>query len=157
MKNAMMMNRALDDMDMITGMPTGTPRLPVQALAAAIQGGHTLNNFNISESQIGVLNTGAINKIDAAITLTKGTDAEGMGHHIKTLTEAVLSSDELTTEQKNAIIELTETLSEEVVGQRKPATIKAVLKEIVEQTKGAATITASAKVLWDILAPLFSA
>jgi hypothetical protein len=155
LKNAMMSNRALDDMDMVTGMPSDTPRLPVRALAAAIQEGHTLNNFSISHSQIGVLNTGAINRIDAAITLSKGSDVEVIGDHIKTLTNAVLASDELNARKKNAIIELTETLSEEVVGQRKPATIKAILKEIKEETKDAAAIAASAKILWDLLAPIF--
>jgi hypothetical protein len=89
LKNAMMMNQTLDDMDMVTGIYTPRGRIPVQALARAMQRSHTLNNFNISRSQIGVLNTGSIEKIDAAITLSKGSDAELIADHLKALTEAI--------------------------------------------------------------------
>lgn len=151
LQNAAMMNRALDDMDMVTGMPLSGGRMPVQALAAAMQRKHTLNNIHISQSQIGVLNTGSISKIDAAITLSQGSDAELVGSQIKALTEAVVQSEELNEVQKNEVLDLTETLAEEVVGKRKPATINAVMKGITEKLTGAAGLLGAANKLWDAL------
>lgn len=154
LKNAMMMNVAMDNLDLTTGFSLTGDRMPVNALARALQGGHTLNNFNISESQIGVLNTGSINRIDAAITLSKGSDAELVGDQIKELTDAVVASAELTDEQKQAVLELTETLASEVVGKRKPATIRAIFNGIRGEVKDAGAVAAAAQKLWDLLSPL---
>ncbi|MBC8051181.1 MAG: hypothetical protein H7X92_13705 [Chitinophagales bacterium] len=104
-----MMNQALHDFDMVTGIPSSDGRLPVQALAQAMRKSHTLNNIHISQSQIGVLNTGSIQRIDAAITLSKGSDVEEIGAQIVGLTQAVIQSKELDTAQQNEIIDLTET------------------------------------------------
>ena len=154
LQNAAMINHALDEMDMVTGLHSTEGRLPVQALAHAMQKGHTLNNFTISQSQIGVLNTGSIEKIDAAITLSKGSDAELIGVEIRALTEAVIQSQELDDKEKSDIIDLTETLSEEVVGKRKPATISAVMKEIVDRVNGVAALASAANKLRDALGAL---
>ena len=147
LQNAAMMNQAMDHMDMVTGLPSTKGRLPVQALARAMQKGHTLNNFTISQSQIGVLNTGSIEKIDAAITLSRGSDVELIGEELKALTEAVIQSAELDQSEKNDVLDLTETLSEEVVGKRKPATIGAIMKGITEKVKGAAALAGAAEKL----------
>lgn len=144
LKNAAMMNQALDDMDMVTGIPGSGLRVPVQALARAMTRSSTLNNITITSSQIGVLNTGSIQRIDAAITLSKGSDAEEIGSLIGSLTQAVLQSRELDSTQQNEIIELTETLAEEVVGKRKPATITAVMKAITEKVSGVAVLAGAA-------------
>lgn len=154
LQNAAMMNQALDDMDMVTGFHTPGGRMPVQALARAMQRSHTLNNFNISGSQIGVLNTGSIQRIDAAITLSQGSDAELIGSQIKALTEAVIGSDGLDSAQKNEVLDLTETLAEEVVGKRKPATINAVMKAITEKVTNVAALVAAAEKLWQVIRPI---
>ncbi len=154
LKNAVMMNRALDDMDMVTGLSVSGARMPVQALARAMMRSSTLNNITVTQSQIGVLNTGSIHRIDAAITLSKGSDAEELGSLIRGLTEAVIQSNELDAGQKNEVIELTETLAEEVVGKRKPATITAVMKSITEKVGGVAVLAGAADKLWQALRPL---
>ncbi len=69
LQNAAMMNQAMDDMDSISGISTGG-RIPVTALANAMQKRHVYNNIRISNSTVGVLNTGDLAKIDAVITLT---------------------------------------------------------------------------------------
>src|SRR4051812_20740802 len=74
-RNAAMLNHAMDSMDAVIGIPTGG-RIPIAAIAQAMNKGNTYNNISISNSQVGVLNTGELAKIDAAITLTKGSDAE---------------------------------------------------------------------------------
>ncbi len=153
LKNATMMNNALDNMDMVTGFLTPGGRMPVQALARAMQGSHTLNNINISQSQIGVLNTGSIEKIDAAITLSNGSDAELIGAQIKSFTETVIQSEELNAQDKNEVLELTETLAEEVVGRRKPTTINAVMNAISEKLTDFATLAGAAEKLWQVVRP----
>lgn len=113
-----------------------------------------MNNFNITQSQIGVLNTGSIQRIDAAITLSKGSDVELIGQHIRSLTESVIQSPDLDDRKKADIIDLTETLAEEVVGKRKPATIKAVMKELTEHVTNTTALFGAAQKLWEVLGPL---
>jgi hypothetical protein len=149
-----MMNQAMDQMDMVTGFRTPEGRMPVQTLARAMQRSHTLNNLNISQSQIGVLNTGSVEKIDAAITLSKGSDAELIAEQLRALTEAVISSEDLNAAQKNELLDLTETLAEEVVGKRKPGTIVAVMNAVTEKLKDLAAFATSAAELWTILDPI---
>jgi hypothetical protein len=148
LKNAMMLNQALDDMDEMTGMISNRGRLPVHEFARAITGGHTLNNISITNSQVGVLNTGAIERIDAAITLSRGSDAAVVAEKLKSLIELVANSEELTDKEKNEVVELAETISEEIVGQRKPATIAAVMRSLKEKVSGSLAIAAAADELW---------
>jgi hypothetical protein len=154
LQNAAMMNLAMDQIDKVTGFPSSGGRMPVHALAQAIRRSPTLNNIHISHSQIGVLNTGSIQRIDAAITLTKGSDAEEVGALINGLTQAVIQSNELDASQQNDIIDLTETLAEEVVGKRKQATITAVMKSITEKVGGVAALAGAVEKLWQAISPL---
>ncbi len=114
-----------------------------------------MNNFNISQSQIGVLNTGAIQRIDTAITLSKGSDAELIGARIKDLAEAVIQSKALDEAAQKEILDLTETLAEEVVGKRKPATVNAVMKAITEKVTNFTVLVAAVDQLWRVLKPMF--
>src|SRR5262249_9006209 len=67
--NAAMINQANDDMDRIIPLASGGGRIPVAAIAGAFGRGSVSNNFNVTNSQIGVINTGDLQRIDAAITL----------------------------------------------------------------------------------------
>lgn len=155
LKNAMMMNQALDEMDMVTGIPTLVGRVPVASLAKAMQRGHTLNNIVVNNSQIGILNTGNIEKIDAAITLARGTDVENIAHHMTILTQGVVSSKELNDAQKSELLELMEALAEQIVGQRKKATINAFLKAITEKLSGVLVLSKAANDLWTVIRTFF--
>ena len=73
---------------------------------------------------------------------------------IKGLTEAVIHSNELDAAQQSEIIDLTETLAEEVIGKRKPATITAVMKAITEKVSGVAALAGAAEKLWQVIKPL---
>ena len=141
LQSAAMSNMALDDMDAVVGA-YGLPsaRIPVRELALAMKGKTVLNNININNSTVGVLNTGDLARIDAVITLTKGTDAEVVGQHLTQLTEAVISSKELTAEQKQAILDLLHSLSEQVIRERKPSVMRALLTAIKEPLQGLAAI-----------------
>jgi len=140
--NAAMMNQAMDDMDMMTGFHLGGQRIPVSALAQAMSRAMTNNHIIISNSSVGVLNTGDLAKINAVITITEGSDAEELGYTIKDFAQAVVDSDAITKEEKHDVGELLGTLSEQIAGKRSKPVIVSVLKGIEERVK-------SVNVLWD--------
>lgn len=150
LKNAVMMNHAMDNLDLSVGMGVSGDRIPVGYIAKAIQGAATLNQFSISNSQIGVLNTGSINRIEASITLAQGTDAELIAQHIKSFTEEVLTSNELGAEEKNEIIELTDAAAEEVVGRRRLTVVTAHLKALREKVGGILSLANAADKLLEL-------
>lgn len=149
LKNAALMNQAMDQIDMVSGIPSSDGRIPIYSLARAIQGSVTLNNLTISQSQVGVLNTGSIEKIDAAITPSRGSDAEEISQEIKALTEAIAASEELDAAQKNEVLELTESLAEEIVGRQKKATMAAVLQGITDKVRNSTILADAAARVWD--------
>ncbi len=138
-------------MDAILGMPRTKPRIPVEQIAHAIARSPTLNNFVINNSQVGVLNTGSINRIDAAITLSKGSDVEPIMEQIRSLVEAVIASDEIDASDKNEIIDLTDATAEEIVGRRRLPSIIAQVKAIREKVGGALALSDAVDKLLDAL------
>jgi hypothetical protein len=148
--NAMGMNQALDDMDMISGFVTPGGRMPVKELARAMQGSPTFNNITLNNSQVGVLNTGQIARIDAAITLTQGSDLDAVGRHLQAFVELLAKSD-LDDADKAEVIDLVESMSGEIVGKRKPATIVALMKAIAEKVGGVLTLVKAADGLWGVI------
>ena len=79
--NMAMINHAEQSMAAQVGMNLSPHELiPVAAIAAAAAARNTrMTNINITGAQVGVLNTGDLAKIDAAVTITKGSDAEELG------------------------------------------------------------------------------
>lgn len=154
LKHAVMMNHASDQIDMSVGFPLGGGRLPIEQISRAIQGSPTLNNFVVKNSQIGVLNTGNIKKIDAAITLSKGSDVEPIADKILEFTKQLLESDELSDNAKNDALELTEAISEEVVQRRRLNSLVALTKELREKVGGSLALSNAANGLWNLIEKL---
>lgn len=125
-----MLNQALDEIDVTTGMYLGEGRIPVAALAKAMGRPVTNNNIRISNSSVGVLNTGDLAKINAVVTITEGSDAEELGRSIRDFAQAVAESVELTRESKQEIGELLSALSEQVAGRRSRPVVGSLLKEL---------------------------
>jgi hypothetical protein len=137
-----MMNQAMDQMDSITGLPLREGgRIPVAALAGAMTKGATYNNIHISNSQVGVLSTGDLARIDAVITLTKDTDGETIGKAITALTQALIDSREIDEKSKKELLDLVQSLAEQIVGVRKPSVIMSLLRGIEERAKGYVAIS----------------
>jgi hypothetical protein len=139
-QNAAMMNAALDDMDAAVGMTLPGGRVPVTAIALAMKGKSVLNNIQITNSNVGMLNTGDLARIDAVITLTKNTDVETIGSQIQKLTQSIVNAADVAPAHKKEMLDLVQTLGEQVVGPRKPSVIKALLISIEDRAKGAAAI-----------------
>lgn len=151
-----MMNQALDDMDMVVGINSGGPRLPVGQLARAMQKAPTYTNIRVSNSQVGVLNTGEIARIDAAITLTKDSDVEAIGGQLQLLTQAIVNASDIDAAIKTDLIDLLQSLSEQIIGKRKPSVIRSLLGSIEERAKGFNSIATAASTLAKAVYSLFS-
>jgi hypothetical protein len=134
--NAAMMNQAADDMDSIMGIGQMAGRIPVAAIAQAFRRGSVYNSINVSNSQIGVINTGDLAKIDAAITMTAGSDADAVGRQLKALAEAIIEAKDVESETKKELIELLQGISEQVVSGRKKSVVSSLLKAVEERAKG---------------------
>ncbi|MEP1329129.1 hypothetical protein [Pseudophaeobacter sp.] len=152
--NAAMMNQSLDDIDMTAGIHLGGGRIPVSDLARAMNRPMTNNHITISNSSVGVLNTGDLAKINAVITITEGSDAEELGRSIKDFAQAVVDTVELTKESKHEVGELLGTLSEQITGKRSKPVIESVLKGIEERVKPANTLWAFAEKIGGLLTDL---
>jgi hypothetical protein len=139
-QNAAMMNMAMDDMDAAVGFSAGGGRVPIREIALAMTGKTVLNNINITNSSVGVVNTGDLARIDAAITITKHTDVEAVGAHIQRLTQAIIDASQLDAANKREMLDLVQSLADQVIRERKSSVIKALLKSIEERAQGVAAI-----------------
>jgi hypothetical protein len=123
LKASAMMNHASASMDEFTGLGPPSPRIPVEAIARAASMSRTYNNISISNSNVGVVNTGNLARIDAAITMSKGTETEEFGARLKDLTQAILANAEIAKEQKQQLIEVAQAISDQAIGNKRPSSV----------------------------------
>ena len=118
LKLAAMLNQSLDDMDSIApfGPPSG--RIPVAEIARAASRADTYNNIKIQNSTVGVVNTGNLQRIDAAITMSKGMDSEEFGARLKDVTDTILKASELDAQTRQQMIEVVQAISDQVIGAK---------------------------------------
>jgi hypothetical protein len=159
LQNAAMMNQAADDLDSFAGFSTTGGRIPVGALAkAAEKKGPVYNNIRISNSTVGVLNTGDLARIDAVITLTKDTDVEAIGQTLMKLTQAIIDAKEIEQKAKRELVELIQSLAEQVVGsqrQRKPSVIMTLLHGIEQRAAGIVALSTIVQQLVQVVTTMF--
>jgi len=136
-------NFVMGQLESAAGLPGLLPRFPERP--AVIQGGGvTLNNINVSNSEIGVLNTGSIQNVDSTLTVLRQEGNEELVSVLAQLSEAVIKSTQLANDRKNEALELLSSLSEEAVApkeRRKLAVVKAVLAELATLLGGVAAVT----------------
>lgn len=126
-----------------------TSQLPAPMKAAAVEiGDVTLNHINISNSNVGMVNTGKIQaeSIDLSIdALIKGNEQE-LAKAIKDLTTATLQSQQVTNANRNEIVELLAHIAEESIKppeyRKKNLIMSAISRvgELVSLTEGLAKI-----------------
>lgn len=112
------------------------PRYPERPAPRVIQtGGVTLNNIRVTDSEIGVLNTGTIENVDSTVTVLKTKGNIELAQAVTELFEAVIKSTETSNDLKNQIIELLSVISSEAVApkeKRRRAVLTAVISELSE-------------------------
>jgi hypothetical protein len=133
LKAAAMLNQASDELD--ARLPFGPPsgRIPVSDIARATSGSRTYNNINISNSKVGVLNTGNLARIDAAITMSQGTELEEFGARLKDLTDTIISASELNSQLRQEMVELAQAISDQAIGSKSPS--KTVISTLFERLR----------------------
>lgn len=137
-------NYLADEIESVAGFPGILPRFP-ERHSIINTGGFTLNNIHVSNSEIGVLNTGTIESVDASVTVLKSEGNTELAIAVAALSEAVIKSNDIANNQKNQILELLSALSEEAVApreKRKIAVAKAVLADLSAILGGIATLGA---------------
>jgi len=111
--------------------------------------GHmSVKNIQVTNSQIGVLNIGAIENVDSTVSVLKTTGNAELAQAITQLSEAVIQSGEIVTDVKNQIIELLGAISSEAVApkrKQRKAVVKAILSELSETLKTVASLAS----LWE--------
>jgi hypothetical protein len=155
LQNAAMLNQALDDMDAAIPIGPVGGRVPIGDLAKAMQKGSVLNNITVTNSNIGVLNTGDLTQIDSYISMTANSDAAEVGEHLRALVQAVLDSTELNSEAKGETVELLKALSQQLAGDRKKSVMMSLLKAVEDRAQGAAAIVQLASTLGLYIGKLF--
>jgi hypothetical protein len=153
--NAAMLNQANADMDAWYPVGTMSRMIPVAEIAKAMSKATVFNNIHVSNSNVGVLNTGDLARIDAYVTATGGTEVEPIGQKIAALTQAIVDAQEVDDATRKDLIELVQGLSQQLVGERKQSVMKAILTMIEERAKGAAAVVTLAKSLGPMIASLF--
>jgi hypothetical protein len=141
-------NQAQDDMDFMVGYGPSGGRIPVEALARAASMSRTYNNIRISNSNVGVLNTGNLARIDAAITISQGTEAAEFGARLKDLIQAIDADKGATADVKKELVEVATAISDQAVSRSPSKTVISTLFEkLVSMSAGLTQIAAAADTL----------
>ena len=138
------------------GASLGIPVQQITERQIVPVGGVTLNNISIDNSVVGVLNTGSIETVDAAVTTLNRSGETGIAQALTDLTQAVASNKEATNETKNEILEILSVVSSEATapkGKRRSTAMKPMLREMATLLGGVASLS----LLWDRFGPVLTA
>lgn len=148
-------NQALDEMDFMVGFGRTGGRIPVEALAKAASMSRTYNNIKIANSNIGVINTGNLARIDAAITISQGTESAEFGARLKDLVESIAKNDQATNEKKKELVEVATAISDQAISKTPSKTVVNVLfGKLVSLASDFSTIEGAVeklKAAWDAI------
>ncbi|QIG94411.1 hypothetical protein [Bradyrhizobium sp. 6(2017)] len=144
-----MYNDAAHQMDMIAPFGPMHQPIPVAEIARAMTKANTFHNINITNSTVGVVNTGDLAQISAMIEITKGKPTEEFGTKLKALIESIANEKGGDDATKKALAELTKTIGDQVLVERKPSStvVEALFEKLVSMSSGLTTILAAAEQL----------
>jgi len=114
---------------------------------------YIFNNINVTESNIGAINTGTAANIDASITIMQNQGNNDLAAAITELTQAIIDSKEIEQSTKNEIAEQLQFLVAQSTAEpesRSLGLVKGVLTGIRNTISGAAGLLA----IWDKVEPL---
>lgn len=119
-------------MESLVGLPGFLPRYP-ERRPIVHTGAVNLNNIQISNSQIGVLNTGTIESVNATVNVLRSEGSVELANAVVALIQSLIASTELADAAKNQVIELLGSVAEEAVvpkERRKSSVARALITEI---------------------------
>ena len=134
---------ATAQMESVMGISGVLPRYPERQVKIIKGGSVSLHNINITNSSIGVLNTGNLEMVDSAITVLKNDQATyEIAKAISNLTNAIASSN-LPAANKNEAIEILSVVASEATapdGKRKVSVVKQLLAHFPTVIQTAASV-----------------
>jgi hypothetical protein len=154
-----MMNYLSDEMSVIVGLPPMGPRFPPRPRPAVVAGAK-LHNISVSNSVVGTINTGSIGTVDQSITALIQTGEPALAEAVKSLSEAILQSGDLTRNQKNELVESLSIIAKEAAAPkeaRRNTVATALLERAMKVTALANDITDVCQKWWPVLLAAFSA
>jgi len=150
--------RALDDMEMITGVPMRALRRSRPQPQPVVVTGATFNSINIRNSNVGVVNTGQLTQVDTAITVIARQGNQQLASALKSLTEAVMANTALAEPSKKEAIEILSTLGIEATAppaQRKTGVARALMVRLKELLNVGADLAEVTQAAMDVIATAF--
>jgi hypothetical protein len=149
-----MINYLRDSISATFGLPPQGPRLQVSQ--PIIQNAPvTHNHINVDRSIIGSINTAQVERIEVAMNDIKNNGNNEVSEALKSLTEAVISSNEVQAEIRDQLVEQLAFIAEQAVLpdlHRQKSVIKVILGAISSTISTAASLTT----LWLQIQPILS-
>lgn len=117
------------------------PRVPPRQRPVVLAGNTVLNNIRVSNSQIGVLNTGTIGSIDNAVGLIRESGAPQVAKSLQAIAEGLAADSTLGHEKRDVALELLSGISTEAATptpRRRTAVARALIVDLAQILSGAA-------------------
>ena len=154
-----MLNYLSDQMSATVGLPPMGPRFAPRPRPVVVAGAK-LHNISVNNSVVGTINTGSIGTVDQSISALVQCGEPALAEAVKTLSEAILQSGDLTRNQKNGLIENLSVISKEAAtpkDARQNTVALALLEKAMKVTALANDITDICQKWWPVLLTTFSA
>ncbi len=146
------LNYIAGEIEASVGMPGFIPRIPPRPPRTLVQGTTVLNHINVSNSNVGVLNTGSIGSIDSAIGIMIAEGSDAAAGAFKDLTEAITQCDDIPMSDKKRAVELISLIAAEGAlpkEKRRSFAIKPLLLDLSSLLSGAVSMCE----LWSRVGP----
>lgn len=142
---ASMINYLTAEMESVAEFPGLLPRMEVPH--PVIHAGHTFHNIKVDRSVIGAINTGVIHSLDVAMTNIRAGGDEQVADSLRRMTEALIQSTDLATEQKNEALDHLAVIAEQASRPKQQRNVGA-LKVIIPAFERIIQNSAALVVLW---------
>jgi hypothetical protein len=155
--NERWMNYLQDEMASSSGFQIG-PRFPQRPRPVHISE-TKMTNINVSNSVVGTINTGSIGSVDQSISALIQTGEPSLADAIKQLSEAIISSGDLTSNQKNELVESLSVIAGEAATpekRRRKTVANALLDRAIQIASTANDITDICQKWWPVLQSAFT-
>ena len=150
------MNFLIGQAEAACGLYGVTPRYEIPQ-PIVHQGPMNIQNIRVDKSNVGVINTGEIQRIEIARSFINRSGNSELTEAIREFTEAVINEKNLNSEIKNQLIEMVSFLSTQAAfpkEKRQSTVAKTVLKSIKDILTSGASLT-SIMSSWDKISALF--
>lgn len=141
-----------EEMEMITGMPGVLPRYELPKPPTINTRRITLNNIQVSDSVVGVINTGQIEKLDVAVDAVRDAGQEQLADALQKLSQAVVDAPDLLPQQKDEAVEHLAFLAEQA-SMPKERRQRSVAKTVIVGLEHVLNAAASVVTLWQAVRP----